>query len=84
TKFFEALEWLLNGNNDNLDQLVSKKAIAEKDIDDSFRVRVEITVEQYEQTKVLSKQFTVKKIEDNKWNVGVCLQTKVDFSLESV
>ena len=70
TKFFEALEWLLNGDNDNLDKLVSKKALAEKENDDSFRVRVEITVEQYQQTKILSKQFTVKKIDDNKCNVG--------------
>ena len=70
TKFFEALEWLLNGDNDDLDKLVSKKALAEKDNDDSFRVRVEITVEQYEQTKILSKQFTVKKIDDNKCSVG--------------
>jgi DNA sulfur modification protein DndD len=70
TKFFEALEWLLNGDNDNLDKLVSKKTLAEKDIDDSFRVRVEITVEQYEQTKILSKQFTIKKIDDNKCSVG--------------
>jgi DNA sulfur modification protein DndD len=70
TKFFEALDWLLNGDNDNLDQLVSKKALAEKENDDSFRVRVEISVEQYEQTKILSKQFTVKKIEDNKCSVG--------------
>ncbi len=70
TKFFEALEWLLNGDNDNLDKLVSKKALAEKHVDDSFRVRVEITVEQYEQTKILSKQFTVKKIDDNKCSVG--------------
>jgi DNA sulfur modification protein DndD len=57
TKFFEALEWLLNGDNDNLDKLVSKKALAEKENDDSFRVRVEITGEQYEQTKILSKQL---------------------------
>ena len=70
TKFFEALEWLLNGDNDDLDKLVSKKALAEKENDDSFRVRVEITVEQYEQTKILSKQFTVKKIDDNKCSVG--------------
>ena len=70
TKFFEALDWLLNGDNNNLDQLISKKALAEKDNEDSFRVRVEITVEQYDQTKILSKQFTVKKIEDNKCSVG--------------
>ncbi|WP_374175280.1 AAA family ATPase [Flavobacterium tructae] len=70
TKFFEALEWLFNDDNDNLDKLVSKKALAEKDNDDSFRVRVEITIEQYEQTKILSKQFTVKKNEDNKCSVG--------------
>ena len=70
TKFFEAIDWLLNGENINLDQLVSKKALAEKNNGDSFRVRVEITVEQYEQTKILSKQFTVKKIENNKCNVG--------------
>lgn len=70
TKFFEALDWLLNGDNDNLDKLVSKKALAERDKDDSFRVRVEIIVEQYGQTKIVSKQFTVKKIDDSKCSVG--------------
>ena len=33
TKFFEALDWLLNGDNDNLDKLVSKKALAENSND---------------------------------------------------
>ncbi len=80
TKFFEALEWLLNGDNDNLDKLVSKKALAEKDTDDSFRVRVEITVEQYQQTKILSKQFTVKKIDDNKCNVGNSVLSGIEES----
>ena len=80
TKFFEALEWLLNGDNDDLDKLVSKKALAEKENDDSFRVRVEITVEQYEQTKILSKQFTVKKIDDNKCSVGNSVLSGIEES----
>jgi DNA sulfur modification protein DndD len=70
TKFFEALEWLFNGDNNDLDQLVSKKALSEKEIGDSFRVRVEITAEQHDQTKILSKEFKVKKIEGNKCSVG--------------
>ncbi|WP_026977597.1 AAA family ATPase [Flavobacterium tegetincola] len=70
TKFFEALEWLLNGDNNNLDHLVSKKALSEVEIDKSFRVRVEIVVEQYNEIKILSKQFTVKKKEENRCSVG--------------
>lgn len=80
TKFFEALDWLLNGDNDNLDKLVSKKALAEKENEDSFRVRVEITVEQYEQTKILSKQFTVKKVDDNKCSVGNAVLSGIEES----
>ncbi len=70
TKFYEAIEWLCNSDNNNLDILVSKKALEEREIGDSFRVRVEIVVEQYEETKILTRQYTVKKIDDDKCNVS--------------
>lgn len=70
TKFFEAIDWLCSSDNNDLEQLVSKKALDEKEIDESFRVRVEMTVEQHNETKILSRQFTVKKIDDNKCSVS--------------
>lgn len=47
TKFFEAVDWLFNGENRELDMLVSAKKLNETEIGDSFRVRVSMTVEQY-------------------------------------
>jgi len=47
TKFFEAIDWLFNGTDRELELLVSAKAIEEVAIGDSFRVRVSITAEQY-------------------------------------
>ncbi|MCA0151715.1 AAA family ATPase [Winogradskyella vincentii] len=70
TKFFEALEWLFSNNNDNLELLVSKKALDEKVADESFRVRVEIIVEHFGETKILSKEFSVTKTNDNEYDVG--------------
>lgn len=65
TKFFEALDWLFNGDNRNLDSLVSARALAQIDINDQFRVRVSITVEQYDEIKTISKSFVVKKINEH-------------------
>lgn len=65
TKFFEALDWLFNGNDDDLDLLVSAKALEEVAIGDSFRVKVSITVEQNEEKKIITKSFLVKKIKVN-------------------
>ena len=65
TKFFEALEWLFNGDHRSLEKLISAKALAEAEIGVQFSVRVSITVEQYNERKTISKSFVVKKLEDN-------------------
>lgn len=65
TKFFESLDWLFNGNDDNLDLLVSAKALEDTEVDSSFRVRVSITVEQYDEKKIIAKSFVVKKKKAN-------------------
>lgn len=70
TKFFEAVDWLFNGNNNNLDSLVSAKALNETEIGENFRVRVSITVEQYEEKKIISKSFIVKKTAENECSTG--------------
>jgi DNA sulfur modification protein DndD len=61
TKFFEAVDWLFNGSNSNLDSLVSAKTLNETEIGDDFRVRVAITVEQYNEKKIIAKSFTARK-----------------------
>ena len=65
TKFFEALDWLFNGNDDDLDLLVSAKALEEAEVDSSFRVKVSIVVEQYDETKIIGKSFVVNKKKAN-------------------
>lgn len=64
TKFFEALDWLFNGENRNLEQYVSAKAISDAQIKEQFKVRVSISVEQYEEKKIISKSFNVEKLND--------------------
>ena len=80
TKFYEAVEWLCSSDNNDLEMLVSKKALNERDKDDSFRVRVELIVEQYNETKTLTRQFTVKKINDDKCSVSNSTLTGVKES----
>lgn len=65
TKFFEAVDWLFNGENDDLDVLVSAKKLDETDIGDSFRVRVSMTVEQYGEKSIITKSFLAKKEKAN-------------------
>lgn len=65
TKFFEAVEWLFNGENRELDMLVSAKKLNETEIGDSFRVRVSMTVEQYGEKSIITKSFLVKKEKAN-------------------
>ncbi len=65
TKFFEAVDWLFNGSNHNLSSLVSAKILNETEIGEDFRVKVSITVEQYDEKKIISKSFIVKKTADN-------------------
>ncbi|MBL4662525.1 MAG: AAA family ATPase [Flavobacteriaceae bacterium] len=65
TKFFEAVEWLFNGENRGLEMLVSAKKLDETQIGDSFRVRVSMTVEQYGQKSIITKSFLAKKEKAN-------------------
>jgi len=74
TKFFEALQWLLNSTKserpEGLDFLISKKAMAYLESGSSFKVRVEITVEQFEQHKILTKEFVVDKSDTNDFEIS--------------
>jgi len=65
TKFFESVDWLFNGENRELDMLVSAKKLDETEIGDSFRVRVSMTVEQYGEKSIITKSFLAKKEKAN-------------------
>jgi len=65
TKFFEAVDWLFNGENRKLDMLVSAKKLNETEIGESFRVRVSMTVEQYGEKSIITKSFLAKKEKAN-------------------
>jgi DNA sulfur modification protein DndD len=65
TKFFESIDWLFNGENRELDMLVSAKKLNETEIGDSFRVRVSMTVEQYGEKSIITKSFLAKKEKAN-------------------
>jgi DNA sulfur modification protein DndD len=45
--------------------LVSAKTLNDTEIGEDFRVKVSITVEQYEEKKIISKSFTAKKTAEN-------------------
>ena len=65
TKLFEAIEWLFSRTVEDLDSLVSAKALKELDDGEVFRVRVSIITEQFNEKQVVSKSFTVTKISEN-------------------
>ena len=65
TKFFESVDWLFNGENRELDILVSAKKLNETEIGDSFRIRVAMTVEQYGEKSIITKSFLAKKEKAN-------------------
>lgn len=65
TKFFEALDWLFDGSDDELDLLVSAKALEETAVGENFPVKVSITVEQNDEKKIITKSFLVKKKKAN-------------------
>ena len=65
TKFFESVDWLFNGENKELDMLVSAKKLNETEIGESFRVRVSMTVEQYGEKSIITKSFLAKKEKPN-------------------
>lgn len=61
TKFFEAIEWLFNGNSNDIINLVSAKKLNEISTGDSFKVSVSMNVEQYETESKITRSFTVTK-----------------------
>jgi DNA sulfur modification protein DndD len=65
TKFFEAVDWLFNGENRELKMLVSAKKLNETEIGDIFRVRVSMSVEQYGEKSIITKSFLAKKVNAN-------------------
>jgi DNA sulfur modification protein DndD len=65
TKFFEAVDWLFNGESRELEMLVSAKKLNETEIGESFRVKVSMTVEQYGEKSIITKSFLVKKEKAN-------------------
>lgn len=65
TKFFEAIDWLFNGENNDLEMLVSAKKLEEVDVDGNFQVRISMTVEQYGEKVIITRSFMVKKIKPN-------------------
>lgn len=70
TKFFEALQWLLIGNNKNLESLVSAKKIDEACFDDEFVVSVSMTVAAIGNINKVKRAFTVKKGFDNNFTTS--------------
>ena len=57
TKFYEAIDWLFNGDDRNLELLVSAKMFSETEIESSFKVGVSIVVDQYDEKKIIAKSF---------------------------
>jgi DNA sulfur modification protein DndD len=65
TNFFEAVDWLLNGENRDLEMLVCKRKLHETEIGESFRVRVSMEVEQYGENSLITKSFLARKENPN-------------------
>ena len=70
TKLFEALEWLFRINNEDLESLVSAKALNELSDGEEIHVRVAITTEQFEQKQIISKSFKVIKETGENFNTS--------------
>jgi DNA sulfur modification protein DndD len=70
TKFFEALDWLLNGDERNLDALVSAKKLNEVEIGESFITRILMEVTHAGEKKIISKSFKATKTDDRACSVS--------------
>jgi len=63
TKFFDAIEWLLNtSNTSNESALISQKALSEASAGESFQVSVKLTCEHEDETVYITRQFRVSKL----------------------
>lgn len=65
TKFFEAVDWLFNGQNTDLEFLTSAKRLKEIADDDSFRVSVSMIVDKFNSEYRITRSFTLKKKSNN-------------------
>jgi DNA sulfur modification protein DndD len=67
TKFFDAIEWLLNTSYaSNESALISQKALSEASVGESFQVSVKLTCEHEDETVYITRQFRVSKLNDEK------------------
>ena len=65
TKFFDAIEWLLNTTfSSNESTLISQKALTEATVGESFQVSVKLTCEHEDETVYITRQFRVTKLKD--------------------
>ncbi|MCZ4409095.1 AAA family ATPase [Cryomorphaceae bacterium 1068] len=66
TKFFEAIDWLFTGQNEDLGTLASAKKIKEISPGDGFRVSVSMIVHQFDSEFKITRSFAVQKQSENK------------------
>jgi DNA sulfur modification protein DndD len=79
TKFFEAVNWLFEGNDLNLDKLVSRKAIYNSVEGDIFKVMVSMVVRtDEEEKKTISKSFLVRKKMDDQIEISSFMIQGID------
>lgn len=71
TKFFEAVDWLFNGNSIDIINLISAKKLNEISSGDSFNVSVSMNVEQYETGSKITRSFTVTKNTNNDFETSI-------------
>ena len=64
TNFFEAVDWLFKGETAKLQELVSAKRLGEKEVGESFRVRVSLTALENNELITVSRQFSVTRKND--------------------
>lgn len=70
TQLYNALHWLVTGENSNLPSRVSEKKVKESSKDDCFQVSVEVIGEQYDQVRSLTRSFTVEVLDDGNIQCG--------------
>jgi DNA sulfur modification protein DndD len=74
TKFFDAVEWLLQDNNTEKDKFISKKRLEHAEKGEVFNVSVQIEIEQNNESTTFFKSFEVEKINNVEFKTF-----KIDF-----
>ena len=74
TKFFDAIEWMLQDNNTEKDTLISKKRLEQAEKGEIFNVSVQIEIEQNKESTLFIKSFDVEKINNIEFKTS-----KIDF-----